>query len=349
LATHPRLWHYRIYDTVSDPDGLIRELLEAYGEIYEDRVFTGEANLRVQGYVPRSRPPEPPQGAGVATFGRVLALHVPPCCGVVARGQSAFGELFWQVHEQPGADYATSLRLVGPHGRIWNQPPDERPLGALYSTSQWLPGTLVRQPLAVPVPPDTPPGTYSLELVLYDPATGDPVPVAVSSSEGLPVKEGTRLQWGTVEVVLPAEEPVAFSGGHVARWGPLELLEAQSPATIVRAGDAVPVDLRWRAQRREGVEDVVVVLQLLADLDAVVASREEEPVDGRFPATQWPAGRAVRDMHALIVPAGTRPGRYRLIVALDRASDHQRLPARSGLLDMVSRDYITLQHVEVVS
>ncbi|HUW08346.1 MAG TPA: glycosyltransferase family 39 protein, partial [Anaerolineae bacterium] len=120
--THPRLWHYRIYDTVNDPEGSLRELLAASGVIFEDRVFSGEANMRVQGYLPQQRLLMPPEGAGVAGYGDMFTLHVAPCCGTAEAGQTVGADLFWQVRRQPEADYATSLRLVGQQGRLWAQP-----------------------------------------------------------------------------------------------------------------------------------------------------------------------------------------------------------------------------------
>jgi len=348
FATHPRLWHYRIYDTVNDPQGVIRELLNVHGELFEDRIFTGEANMRVQGYLPRQRLAKPPAGAHTATFGEAFTLHAPPCCGTVSAGQTVYAEVFWQVRKQPTTDYATSLRLVGPRGRIWKQPPDERPLGSLYTTSRWKPGTLERQPLRLPVPVDTPPGRYTVELVLYDPVTTKPLPV-VSDPErgGLPVTDGNRLQLGSVEVTLPEEPPVLRGVRPLARFDYIELLAGHTPATRLRPGDVIPIELCWRPRPSEYVDDYLVVLQLLTDDDQVIASYEERPVDGRYPTSLWLTGYPVRDRHELIVPSEAPPGRYRLIVALDRASDHLRITARRGPLDLLCREYVTLKTIEI--
>ena len=50
-AAFDRIWVYRIYDTVTDPSGFIRRRLAEYGTQFEDRVFTGESQLRVQGFL----------------------------------------------------------------------------------------------------------------------------------------------------------------------------------------------------------------------------------------------------------------------------------------------------------
>ena len=348
FSEHPRLWHYRIYDTVNDPQGAIRQLLEKHGELFEDQVFTGEANLRVQGYLPQQRPAEPPSGAHAATFGDLFTLHVPPCCGTVTAGETLYAQVFWQVLRQPPIDYATSLRLVGPQGRIWSQPPDERPLGPFYTTTRWKSGGFERQPLRLPVPADTPPGRYLVEFLLYDAATGEPLPITTTSDDhSLAVAGGSRLHLGSVEVVLSDEPPVLRGVRPLARFDYIELLEAQSPATRVRPGDLIPVELRWRARPSEYVDDYVVVLQLLAEGDRVIVSHESHPVDGRYPTSLWPPGYPVRDQHELVVPADTPPGRYRLVVALDRASDGQRIPARRGPFGLLRSEHVTLKTIEL--
>ncbi len=48
-----RVWQYRIYDTVNDPAGQVRGWLAEDGRLADDQVFAGEANMRVQGFVPR--------------------------------------------------------------------------------------------------------------------------------------------------------------------------------------------------------------------------------------------------------------------------------------------------------
>ncbi len=133
----------------------------------------------------------------------------------------------------------------------------------------------------------------------------------------------------------------------LARFDYIELLDAHSPATRLRPGDLIPVELRWRARPSEYVDDYVVVLQLLAEGDRVIVSQESRPGDGRYPTSLWPPGHPVRDQHELVVPADTPPGCYRLVVALDRASDGQRIPARRGVLGLIRSNTITLKPITI--
>jgi len=48
FSRHPRVWVFRIYDTVTDPQGFIRKWLEEHGRKFEDQLFGGQSFMRVQ-------------------------------------------------------------------------------------------------------------------------------------------------------------------------------------------------------------------------------------------------------------------------------------------------------------
>ncbi len=96
-----RVWVYRIYDTVTDPSGFVRNWLDAHGQKFEDQVFTGESQLRVQGYLTGRDPLadagliEPP-GAALADGSLDLAAAAMPD-REVAVGQALDLALVWRV------------------------------------------------------------------------------------------------------------------------------------------------------------------------------------------------------------------------------------------------------------
>ena len=159
------------------------------------------------------------------------------------------------VHRRSPLDFATSIRLIGPDGTIWAQPPDEQPSGPQLPASQWAENQAYRQTLKLPVPAGTPPGQYAVELVVYDPATGQPWPAQAGDLALTP--NGLRL--GEVTVVRPDPSPPMQPA--LATFGPLALIEATSPATTVAPGGQVPVELLWQAAEAPG-EPLVVVVQL---------------------------------------------------------------------------------------
>jgi 4-amino-4-deoxy-L-arabinose transferase-like glycosyltransferase len=178
--TFPRIWMLRIYDTVSDPEGFIRDWLATNTTPFEDQTFTGESFMRVQGFMSSIQPPPPSEGQ-VALEGGISLL------GWEAQANARAGEpldvvLWWYVYapsrpnDQP---YAVSLKLwgttQGAEAYLAAQQ-DEWPVGGLLLSPSWPPEQSVRHPMRLVLPADLPPGDYRLEVEMYDPATVQPVP-----------------------------------------------------------------------------------------------------------------------------------------------------------------------------
>ena len=320
-----RVWHYRIYDTVNDPQGLVRGLLAGAGHLSEERTFPGEAFLRVQSFASRSA--AAPDAAWPAATAGGLELRAAPLPGQAESGQTIYPALWWWPQQPVSGTLATSLRLVDANGTIWAQPPDEQPLGPAFTSSQWPAGHWQRQAAALPISPGTPPGRYQVELVPYDAASGQTWPLKFAPGGLAASPNGISL--GQVTVVRPQPEPALQPAQ--AHFGPLALLQATSPAAAVKPGESVPVELLWQAQTAPG-EALVVVLQLLDGQGKVVAGMEAQPLDGRYPAQAWEAGEMVRDRHSLALPKDLAPGAYRLIVGLYQAADGRRLSTPRGPL-----------------
>ncbi|MFQ5577089.1 MAG: ArnT family glycosyltransferase, partial [Anaerolineae bacterium] len=67
----------------------------------------------------------------------------------------------------PRLNYAVSVRVVAPDGSIIARH-DGWPAGGLLPTSQWRVGDYVQDRHTLPLPPDAPPGNYTLSVVVYD-------------------------------------------------------------------------------------------------------------------------------------------------------------------------------------
>ncbi|MEA3337938.1 MAG: hypothetical protein U9R25_18770 [Chloroflexota bacterium] len=337
--TFDRLWQYRIYDTVNDPDGLVRSQLSSKWIPVDDRLYNGEAFLRVQNWQSAATqddfPPEP-----TAVFDDWLAMAADPS-PVALRTESGTrlytGPLrFLQLPQQAGQPVALSARLVDEVGMVWAV--EDEPLGGnLLSQAGDL---AIAQPLGLHIPPGTPPGQYSLAIVVYDPSTGQPLTVTAGVQAS-----ADQVTLGTVEVYRPAHLPKPPAGG--VEFEGLTLVEASSPATAISPGDSVPVSFLWQANRNLEGERLVVVVQLLSEEGQVVASVEEQPVGGRYPTSNWLAGELVRDTHRLDVPASTPVGQYQLIVGLYRARDGQRLETSGSPLSSAIRDHVSVKTIGV--
>jgi len=347
LSNRSRIWHYRIYDTVNDPDGRLREFLSNDATLFEESRFSGTANLLVQGFLSDVHPTVIPDGAAMADVGDGLRAHIPACCVAVEAGATVYAEMYWNVVSDVEVNLATSIRLVDAAGRIWSQPSDRKPLGDLLRTSQWMEGNLLPDTQRLPIPPDTPPGEYGVELVTYDPATGHPLDVVCGESDGLlRCLDAGRLRLGTVQVFLPAES-VAFPSAPLARFDYIELLSADSPAISVRPGDVVPVELRWMAEEADYTDDYLVILEVVDDRGQVISTDSGRPADGQYPTSVWKAGYVVRDLREIAVPRDAQDGRGTLSVGIQRVTDGLRLSARSGLLGLRRLDSLPIHEFTI--
>lgn len=323
-VTTDRLWHVRLYDTVNDPQGLLRQDLNALWTLVDDRVYSGEANLRVQGWqgmrssVSSAMPPT------LATFEGWLALAVPPDAmpvQVQAGTLLALPRVQWtRTTPQPGAAVALSLRLVDDTGTVWAA--RDEPLGG--NQLDLVTASLLMQPLGLPIPAGTAPGIYQLALVVYNPVTGQPLTATLPDGTTT-----TQVALGAVTITRPTHAPAPQPA--VADFGALRLVTADTPATLLRAGDDVPLTFTWQAAADDTPEPLVIVVQALNAAGEVVASLEEEPLAGRYPAAQWQPNEVVNDRHTLALPADLPPGQYKIVVGVYRAADGQRLTLRHGV------------------
>ncbi|MFZ1509343.1 MAG: hypothetical protein WAV74_21420, partial [Anaerolineae bacterium] len=347
LAAAPRLWHYRIYDTVTDPAGRVRNALTDW-RLFEDDVFSGEANLRVQGFWSRQIAVD--RTAARWQVGNWLqvagAMQAAP---VMTAGQTISASLTLQrAADQPGQALALSLRLLDQAGEVWAQA-DEPVGGNQRDLRSVEAGEILPLPLRLAIPPGTPPGAYRLAVIPYDPASGQPLTTdADAGAASLPLGDLT-----IVARAQPTQRPA------LADFGPLALVTASSPATIISPGDAIPLEILWQAGQapvRPSLADLadladlvnlVVVVQLLAADDRVAASLEAQPLAGRYPTSQWLAGELVRDRYALHTPHDLPGGVYRLVVGIQRADDSQRLRTPCGMLPWTTCDIAVIKQVEV--
>jgi 4-amino-4-deoxy-L-arabinose transferase-like glycosyltransferase len=139
--------------------------------------------------------------------------------------------------------------------------------------------------------------------------------------------ENTVLSFYTSgdEAAGPSESCAGQCPG--ARFGSWLVLEeaAFKPGPLEAGRGIVPIDLVWRAlEPAPGIYHVG--LRLVGTTDHVWAQRDAPPFGGLDPSPEWPVGEPQLDRHGLLVPAGTPPGEYRLMLRVYRAQDVEVLP-----------------------
>ena len=336
FANHPRVWVYRCYDTVVDPEGFIRRWLDENGLKFEDALFAGESYVRVQGYLTGHFPPYFSQAGAIV--GDALELEGFSILKDNAEtGGAVEVRLYWRALKPIPEDYKVSLRLYTKSGKLLTQA-DEQPLGSYYPSSHWPPGQTIYHPMKVKIPVGTPPGAYFLDLLVYSSTTMEPLPV---KGERWAV-QGVRVRLGEVEILKPSKpvSPPQLKRKLRVKFGELvELLEVGEVPRKVKAGDAVQFQVLWRSLN-SSLPDLIVFAQLLGPDGKPLVIKEAMPADNLYPTSRWAKGEVVLDEVRFYVPGEIPPGRYPLILGLIRADNREFLPAGKG-------KYVVLGEIEV--
>lgn len=339
--------------------------------------------LRAQGtliqVLPAGEPAAPPASAPVV-FGEQIALlgHrlVGLPSGLVAQAfpqteRNAVAEsggrlrlaLTWQATRPLQNDYAVTVRLKTPAGRLLWQT-DARPVHGNYSTSAWRAGVAVVDSYDLLVPVGTPPGSYDIEIGVYDSTSMQMLPV--NGRNGLySLASLTVVRPAAVVSVasLPLRGPAPGAGLTIAgtvfdysleRIGIQHALRSnvQNEFTLygygvssaqLAPGQPLDVTLLWQAERPPS-GDRVVFVQIVDAAGKVWASQESQPLDGSYPTGQWQRGDVVRDVRTLHLPVDMPDGPYGLRAGMFDASGEPLTVVR---LTRRSADYVDLGTVQV--
>ncbi|MGH2458132.1 MAG: glycosyltransferase family 39 protein [Chloroflexota bacterium] len=118
-----------------------------------------------------------------ARFGSFAVLLGDQRSGPTARpGGPVEVTLFWSATGTADRSYTAFVHLVDPSGKIEGQV-DRVPVDGTRPTDGWLTGEYLTDTYAIQVAPSAPPGTYHIDVGLYDATSGARVPV---------VADGTR-------------------------------------------------------------------------------------------------------------------------------------------------------------
>lgn len=192
----------------TDPRGVIPFLAQKYGEKLGQRDFRG---YRLEWFslpgpkITFSLPTDlqPVQ----ATFGDVLRLDgaayggYPPSGQTLSAQHPAWATLHFTLLHQTDVDYKVSLRLRGQDGHIAGQIDKDLLNDRHFRTSAWpLTDPALNQAINVytlALAPDTPPGSYRLEIVVYNRQP----PYPSESVTGSESKNGLAAMLGNLTVI----------------------------------------------------------------------------------------------------------------------------------------------------
>ncbi len=256
-----------------------------------------------------------------ADFGDQLQLvEAARSAQTVQAGELLALRLAWQTTAPPAANYTLFLQLLDADGRVAAQ--RDVPLlsgGALASA--WQTGQQAETRVGIALPAGSAPGEYRLIAGLYDPQTGQRVPMG----------GGDFLELAAVQVEAAAPDavdltPLRFRPNHAFGEVTLEGFQRykqgydHAPDTPVAPGEVLDLVFIWRAAQQPSA-DWTLTARLLAE-DGQTAAGLTAPLAGpRHPSSQWRAGELARGQHSLALPPDLVPGRYTLQVAVHQPGD----------------------------
>ncbi len=186
---YPRIWMLRAYDTVTDPDGVIRHWLAEHTHPFENYLVTGPSNFRVQGFATGAQP-SPPQVMEASFDDKFQLRGIVPLGQQYHPGDTIYVTWWLRVLTDARADppYAVSLKLWNAQGKLAAQT-DEWAMGNLYFSPQWRVGDVIRYPMRLQLPADLSPGHYWLDMIVYRSDTGNPLSVVETGKSGVTLGE----------------------------------------------------------------------------------------------------------------------------------------------------------------
>jgi hypothetical protein len=244
--------------------------------------------------------------------------------------------LYWEGLREMEADYRIFLDLINGVYHIWGKQ-DGRPYWDGYPTNQWPKGLVMKDVREIEIWPGTPPGSYQVAISVYDPASG----------RWLPPAGGGDVVIGPIE--LPPREPPPVEALEIehplsANLGDKVRLLGHNMTGAFQSGGEVRLILFWQALKAMD-EDYTVFIHLTDLQGNLWGQKDNPPVDGFYPTTNWEAGEIVRDQYDLGISPDVLPGQYQIEVGMYLAETGERLPvlAEDG---SVQGDKILLTKIE---
>jgi hypothetical protein len=241
-----------------------------------------------------------------------------------------------QWERMPGANMPlkSTVVLEDAAGRIVGQ--DDRLLlnDRHVSPPYWADGEKALTVYLVTADPATPPGTYTLKLAVYDPATLTPLPAEGDSAQGSFVTLGPVELTRATEPVQPDALPLDAQADFA--WRGLRLLGRGPLPAEISPGDRLAMDLFWQAETAN-LEGLASELSLNP-----VTSNEKETrlgsssIGGSYPTSEWSVGEVIRDRQTWQLDPQLPAGTYRLALRLADAGEFSE-PVELGEVNVTGR------------
>lgn len=137
---------------------------------------------------PQKATPQHPLQIRYGDFGSLLGYTLTPDNTSIQPGATLTITLFYRGVRPADRPYTQFFHLYSPDRGMAGQL-DQPPLRGGNPTNTWQPGEIILEQVSLTVSPDALPGQYVLNIGMYDPETGDRVPLVNDSDTPLPDRQ----------------------------------------------------------------------------------------------------------------------------------------------------------------
>ena len=349
----------RWFESDTDPHGAVPFLLEKFGTLTGERAFRGFDVASYQIAPDTQFELAPGLNDAAVDFGNQVRL-IGSAFGGGASGvtdnttatrhpEAAADEGVWTVlkwAQLPDAAQPLKATVVleDSDGAVVGR--DDRPIlnDRHLAPPEW---DKANRPLGVDlVKPDpaTPPGTYTLKLAVYDPATLAQLPASGPGTAGSFVTLGQVQLGPATRPVAPEQLPIEAQ--IESAWEDVRLLGRGALPAEVSPGDRLAFDLYWQAPPQTGsasLPDLKTRLTLAPvgiEVPAGVAlSQETTPVRG-YATTEWKPGEVLRGRQNWQLDPGLPAGSYRLTMQMVGPQGETSPPVELGGIKVAGRPHV---------
>lgn len=332
-ASHPHLYSLFWATGESDPDGVVEGWLDTHAYKAADS-WKGDVRFVIYAtQQPTSNWPVQPMDVllsdQIRLTGKALSTQE------VDSGDVLQLQLNWQAERTPDADYTVFVQLLDERDQVIAQH-DAPPVSGDRPTGGWQPGEQVSDKHGLLVPAGTAPGDYRLIAGMYDPQSGNRLPVNESDTIDLGVVRVNRPSTPPPTEALAMQNPDAFKFDEITLLGNDRYKRGFSfnPDEPLRKNDLLHLTLHWRADVKP-TASWWFTTRLVQGADKELASISGPLVSERYPTLNWDQGEIVRGEHDMMIPDYVEPGRYQLQLFL-----HTGNPAEG--IDRVNLGWVTV-------
>jgi hypothetical protein len=220
-------------------------------------------------------------------------------------------------------DWSVFVHLVDENGIIVAHR-DIFPGRGLMPTRKWVAGQTLVDTYVLNIPSTTySPSSASLEIGLYDYATGDRLLVMTNGNSD---SGRSSLSLGAAPILPLAGDtpnPLKIDFDRI-----IQLAGYSMNRRTLRAGESLVLRLFWRGETQITM-NYSVFTHVRGSGESLWASHDSWPQNGAAPTSGWIPGKTVDDEHVLVLKPDTPPGDYDVEIGLYDATGRRlqvRLP-----------------------